>query len=86
MKSVKNFFYREKIQLQFQKWGYFGKKKIKITMGENHFFETSFIISSEKNKFANLAVLRKTFYIERNSNFKFQNRGYFEKKNQNPHR
>ena len=44
------------------------------------FAKISLIISSEKEKFAVLAVFRKTFSIGQKSNFNFQNRGYFVKK------
>ena len=43
--------------------------------------EILLIISSEKEKFLVLAVFRKTFSIGKKSNFNFQNRGYFVKKN-----
>ena len=45
------------------------------------FAETSLIISSKIN-FPNLSVLRKTFFIEKYSNFNFQNQGFWEKKPQ----
>ena len=40
------------------------------------FLETSLIISSEIKKFPILAVLQKTFFIGKYSNFNLQNRGY----------
>ena len=43
-------------------------------------FETSLIISSEIIKFARKIVLCKSFSIGKKSNFKFESRGYFEKK------
>ena len=43
--------------------------------------EILLIISSEKEKFLVLAIFRKTFSIGKKSNFNFQNRGYFVKKN-----
>ena len=43
--------------------------------------EILLIISFEKEKFLVLAVFRKTFSIGKKSNFNFQNRGYFVKKN-----
>ena len=43
--------------------------------------EILLILSSEKEKIFVLAVFWKTFSIGKKSNFNFQNRGYFVKKN-----
>ena len=80
-KSEKNFFLLEKNPTSSSKIGGFGGKKM-----FRKSFETSLIISSEIIKFARKIVLCKSFSIGKKSNFNFQNRGYFEKKNRNPHR
>ena len=65
----------KKSDFKFKNRGYFGKKMFRKS------FETSLIISLEKDNFPYLAVLRKTFLIGKYSNFNFQNRGYFGEKN-----
>ena len=77
-KYVKTIMYRKKIRLQVENRGYFWKKKFFKS------FETSVIISLKKDNLPYLAVFRKKNSIGKYSNFKFQNRGYFEKKSQNP--
>ena len=75
-KSAKNFFYRKKIQLQLSKSGGFWEwKRFRRSL------ETWIIISWLWDNFPNLAVLRITFFIGKYSNFNFQNRGDFVKKN-----
>ena len=75
----KTFFYWKKIRLQVENRGYFWKKKFFKS------FETSVIISLKKDNLPYLAVFRKKNSIGKYSNFKFQNRGYFEKMSQNPY-
>ena len=45
------------------------------------FLETSLIISSDIINFPKIAVKRKKICIGKYSNFNFQNRGYFVRKN-----
>ena len=72
------FFTRKKSDLKLKIGGIFGKKKFFKS------FETSVIISLKKDNLPYLAVFRKKNSIGKHSNFKFQNRGYFEKMRQNP--
>merc|ERR1712208_126684 len=75
-KYAKNFFYRKKNPTSSFKIGGFCSHKMFFKLAE-----ILLIISSEKEKFLVLPVFRTTFSIGKKSNFNFQNRGYFVKKN-----
>merc|ERR1711973_695995 len=77
-KSAKNFFYRKKIRLQVSKSGVFAPKKVSLIFF--FFFRNKLQV---KNIWRILENLQKTFFIGQKSNFKFQNRGYFGKKESN---
>ena len=75
-KICEKVFLSEKNPTSSCKIGGFGRQKI-----IRKSFQTSVIISFKKEKNAISALLRKTFFSGKYSNFNFQNRGYFVKKN-----